>query len=176
MGHVHNHTAACSIPRTATCALWCSDSLSTSYSSIWHIPCYNISAQEQKSQRSPLAWRKLSRWSPYHFSPNLLPFFLDWFSKWSVTPIMQVYQPYQLNDSCLFSGFQHHCKTWKKLILMRCHNDRTLLPAYTEIESGELSQTACPNTWNETNKPRVLFSFLSTHYLDSRWQWWGKWK
>lgn len=47
------------------------------------------------------------------FSPNLLPFFLDWFSKLSVTPIMQVYQPYRLNDSSLFSGFQHHGNAWK---------------------------------------------------------------
>lgn len=67
--------AACSIPRTATCVLWDSDSLSTSGSSIWHIPLYNTSAREQKSQRFP-EWKNLSRWSPYHFPLIFYPFTL----------------------------------------------------------------------------------------------------
>lgn len=33
------------------------------------------------------------------------------------------------------------------------------MATYTELESGEPSPTAHPNTWNETSEPRVLFSF-----------------
>lgn len=33
----------------------------------------------------------------------------------------------------------------------------------SELESGEPSQTAHPNTQNETNEPRVLLSFLREH-------------
>lgn len=105
--------AASSFPTTATCALGDSDSSSTSYSSIWHIPLYKHICTRAKISEILNDMKEAEQMKPIPFLPNLLRFFSDWFSKLSVTPIMQVCQPYRLNDSSLFFGFQYHCKAWK---------------------------------------------------------------
>lgn len=98
----------------------------------------------------------------YHFFPTLLPFYLNWFSKLPVTSIMQLYQPYRLNDSSSFSGFQHHCNAWKKWILMRYHNEGTLMAAYIEKVENHDKQRAQKFSMKEVNQEFYFHSWENT--------------